>query len=140
MGPEVAILDSAWKAAGFVGLMLAAMALIIVALWRKGLAKERELENLRGAEVLQLKADLMVAHQNLQACMAARLADREAQTKQVIEELHAQRDALEAAAGSGRDQADALDAVVKMIGELRADLKDLAKEVAALRAAKGGGR
>jgi DNA repair exonuclease SbcCD ATPase subunit len=140
VGAEAALFESAYKAAGIVGVLFVALALAVVALWRRGLNKDRELEIARLSEVLQLKSDLQTTSQRLETCHQARLTDREAQTKQVIEELHAQRDALEAAAGSGRDQAEALDALAKQIGELRADLKDQGKDLAALRATKGGGR
>lgn len=138
--PETALIERAFAAGGITLAALVAVCGVVVVLWRRQLIRDREVEKERADYIASLKAEIAALQVKLDACMAARLADREAQTKQVIAELHAQRDALEAAAGAGRDQADALDAISKNVGELRAELTTLGKEVTALRATKGGGR
>lgn len=138
--PEAALLERAFAAGGITLAACAALAMVVVVLWRRGVTRDGEVEKQRSDLVVSLRAEIVALQAKLDACMAARLSDREAQTKQVVTELHAQRDALEAAAGAGRDQADALEAIIKSVAELRSEVNTLAREVATLRAAKGGGR
>ena len=140
MGPEAALIERAYAAGGITLAVCVALAIVVVVLWRRGVTRDKEIEQFRLAEVLQAKADLQVTQQKLDGCLAARLTDRDASTATYIKELHGQRDALEAAAGSGREQAEALDALAKTIGELRAELREHGKSIAELRIVKGGGR
>lgn len=138
--PETALIERAFAAGGITLAALVAVCAVVVVLWRRQLIRDREVETQRAEYIASLKAAIAALQEKLDACIAARLADREAQTKQVVAELHSQRDALEAAAGSGRDQADALDAVAKTVGELRIEVREVAKDITKLQATKGGGR
>lgn len=149
--PDLATIDAVYKTAGITGVVCLFLGAAIVVLWRRGLARDALIESARAEQVATLQRELKAMQDKLDACTAARLADRVAQTQQIIvdreaqtkrmeAELNAQRDALESAAGAGRDQVDALDTLSRGLGELRTNLHEIAKDVAKLQAAKGGVR
>lgn len=148
MGVEATAIEGAYKAGGITLAICVALLIGLVAVFRLWRVSENRSAALREGDHQQTRSDLAVLQRNctaeVAALNAARLADQREMNKILLEEVHAQRDALESAASAGRDQAEALEAQGRMVGELRVKVESLTQEVIALRVAEAaktkGGR
>jgi len=140
MGPEAVAIEGAYKAGGITLAVCLTLLIGLVWLFRVWQGDRKRADTLREGDHQQTRADLAVLQRNctseIAALNAARLADRKAAADQTLADLRASHDSLDLSASAGRDQADALEALTKAIAELRGDMKELTKEVGAMRAGK----
>lgn len=138
MGPEALAIEGAYKAGGITLAVCVALLIGIVLLFRLWRNSEREHATMREGALQQAQSDVAVLQREKSALQEARLADQRQASNVLLGELQKQRDALESSSSAGRDQAEALDAFAKSIGEIRADVREQNKEIAAMRAGKRG--